>query len=361
MKALIVGGGVVLGLILGFWPGGISQAKPAWWRWLAIASMTALVVFALATPTGGSFDAAAKVGMNRGDTALVPIRGTIVSEPADGQLLLRDALGSEQPVRVADASIEIAELRPGRDVILLMNFDHVAKRFVAHRIESLDPWMSLPLQPELEERARNLYFHVPVAWISQMAWFVAFGFAIAYLRRRRPEDDIRASSAAALGALFCILATVTGAVWARFNWGVFWNWDPRQISIFIVLVIYGAYFALRSAIENPEQRARFSSVYLVLLALPVVYFMFVMPRMEGGLHPGSAGSGNIGPVLSPQEDALNPLKQVFFGLSMFSFTMLFFWMLNVGARTRLLEYRRSLERRPSDAEAGAIAPEVVRL
>ncbi len=367
MKGLIIGGGFLLGLVLGFWPGGVSRAKPLWWRILAVVSMLALVGLALGVPTGGSFDAAAKIGMTRGDTAVVPIRATVVALPNDSTdtYQMKDVLGMTNPVRVEGSDIDRSQLQLGHDVIMAMDFDHAAHAFVAHRLISVDPLMSLPLIPGLEERARNLYFHVPVAWISQLAWFVAFGFAVVYLRKRRPEDDIRAAAAAGLGALFCVLAAVTGSIWARFNWGVFWNWDPRQVSIFIVLVIYGAYFALRSAVDNPEQRARFSAIYLVLLALPVVYFMFIMPRLTGGLHPGSQGDVNIGPVLSPKEDALHPLKQVIFGLSGLSYTMLFFWMLNIGTRSQLFDLRRRRRQHASDVSASgtpaAMGPDVVRL
>ena len=121
---------------------------------------------------------------------------------------------------------------------------------------------------------------------------------------------------------------------------MFWNWDPRQTSIFIVLVIYGAYFALRSALDNDDQRARISSIYLVLLMVPVLFFLFVLPRLVQGLHPGSAGSENAGPIISPQGDALNPVSQWIFALSWFAFTMMFFWMMNISVRSRLFELRR---------------------
>jgi heme exporter protein C len=350
MKALIIGSGFLLAIILGFWPGGLSGAKPAWWRWTVGVSMVVLVLLAFGVPTGGTFADAARVGMGRGDTAIVPVRGVVAdrSELRNGFFTLRDRLGKEERIQVTSNAVNTAELTEGRDVILSMNFDHDGRYFVAHKLVSTDPIITLPLIPGLEERARNIYFHVPTAWLSQVAWFIAFGFGVQYLRRRRPEDDLKATSAAAIGTIFCILAATTGAVWARFNWGVFWNWDPRQVSIFIVLVIYGAYFALRSAIEDEEQRARISSLYLVLLAAPVLYFMFVMPRMMKGLHPGAAGDVNTGPVLSPQEDALDPIKQVLFSVSSFSFLMLFFWMLNISIRTALVEYRARQRRIESE-------------
>jgi heme exporter protein C len=368
MKGLLIGSAIILSVILGFWPGGITKAKPAWWRWLAILSMLGLCLLGLGIPTGGSFDAAAAVSMGRGDSAIVPVRGTVVAVSKDsGFATLRDRVGRSENLAVAGSRLNLDELHPGEDVILDVNYDRAARSFQAHRIARTSPLLTLPLIPGLEERSRNLYFHVPTAWLAQFAWFVAFGYAIVYLRKRRPEDDVKASAAAGLGALFCILATVTGAVWAKFNWGTFWNWDPRQTSIFIVLVIYGAYFALRSALDNEDQRARISSIYLVLLMVPVLFFLFVLPRLVQGLHPGSAGDVNAGPVLSAQEDALDPIKQWVFALSWFSFTLLFFWMLNLAVRTRLAELRQRRreidrwEQERASRHEGAMEGNVVRL
>ena len=78
-----------------------------------------------------------------------------------------------------------------------------------------------------------------------------------YLARRRIGHDDQASAAAELGLVFCIGATVTGSLWAKAMWGSYWNWDPRETSIFYSCCsIYGAYLALRGAIEGEERRAR---------------------------------------------------------------------------------------------------------
>ena len=354
MKGLLIGGATVLSIILGFWPGGTSRPKPTWWRWLTMASLLALFGLALGIPTAGSYKVGAKVADGR-EGAVFPVRGIVEKADAAG-FTLRDRMGDVQTVRFAPG-FDRDDLAIGDDAVVDMRFLGHGAGFEAVRVVATSPLLTLPLIPGLEERARNLYFHVPSAWISQLAWFVALFYAIVYLRTRRLEDDTRALTASALGALFCILATTTGAVWAKFNWGTFWNWDPRQISIFIVLVIYGAYFALRSAIEGEDQRARVSSIYLVLLAVPVLFLMFVLPRMTESLHPGSLQdmrSGNMGPVLSAQEEALDPIKQVLFALGFFSWAMLFFWMLNVGVRAQLVELnqrRRRIELEESAAAA----------
>ncbi|MGH2567879.1 MAG: cytochrome c biogenesis protein CcsA, partial [Bacteroidota bacterium] len=144
-----------------------------------------------------------------------------------------------------------------------------------------------------------------------------------------------------LGFLFCVLATVTGALWARFNWGSFWNWDPRQVSIFILLLIYGAYFALRSAIESEEKRASLSAVYSILAGLTVPFFIFIMPRMMAGLHPGAQGDpSGKGPLF--ESSMIAPNMRVLFYLSLLGFTLLFVWLLSMRIRAARLDYQLSL-------------------
>lgn len=333
MKGLLIGGATLLAIALGIWPRGATGQKPAWWRWLTIASIVTLFVLSLGIPTAGTFLSGADVAQSRQD-ARFPVRGIVESVGGEA-ITMKDRSGRAETAIMRGMSA--GRLRTGDDVILEMSFDE-SHEFTAHRVTATNPILTLPLIPGLEERARNLYFHVPTAWIAQLAWFVALFYGVMYLRSRRLEDDSRAATAAGLGALFCILATTTGAVWAKFNWGTFWHWDPRQTSIFIVLVVYGAYFALRSSLDGDDARARVSSIYLVLLALPVVFFMFILPRMTDSLHPGSLQdmkAGNAGPVLSSSDDALDPIKQILFALGFFSWAMLFFWLLSVGARVQL--------------------------
>ncbi len=151
------------------------------------------------------------------------------------------------------------------------------------------------------------------------------------------------AAAAALGTVYAVLATVTGAVWAKFTWGTFWNWDPRQTSIFLLLLIYAAYFLLRNAIDDPQRRARLSAAYSIVAFATVPFLIFVLPRLLPGLHPGSADDTNAGPLLSPKSDAINPTKQVVYGVSLFAFTLVFFWLMNLHVRATRAA-RRILER-----------------
>ena len=197
-------------------------------------------------------------------------------------------------------------------------------------------WYELPVIPGLEQKARIIFFHVPTAWLSVVAFLTSMVYAIQYLRKRDLRYDIRSSAAAGLGFMFCILATLTGAVWAKFNWGSFWNWDPRETSIFVLLLIYGAYFSLRAAVEVEEKRATLSSVYSIIAAVTVPFFVFIMPRIMTGLHPGAKGDPEgAGPVI---EFKMSPNMRVVFFSSLIAFTMLFIWILSLRVRTARLEY-----------------------
>jgi heme exporter protein C len=200
-------------------------------------------------------------------------------------------------------------------------------------------WLQFPVIPALEEKARNIFFHVPVAWTTVVAFLVALFYGYRYLRSRDINDDIKSVSSAGLGLLFCVLATITGALWAKFNWGSFWNWDPRETSIFVLLLIYGAYFALRSALESEEKRATLSAVYSIVAGITVPFFIFVMPRMMAGLHPGAKGDPEgAGPVV--QFD-MSPNMLLVFLLSLLGFTLLYVWLFNIRVRMAKLEYERN--------------------
>jgi heme exporter protein C len=196
-------------------------------------------------------------------------------------------------------------------------------------------FFQFPVIPGLEEKARNIFFHVPMAWTAVLAFFMALYFGIKYLSTKNLEYDLRSVTSAGLGTLFCILATITGSIWAKFNWGSFWNWDPRETSIFILLLIYGAYFVLRSAVDDEEKRAALSSVYSIIAGVTVPFFIFVMPRIMSGLHPGSLGDEEgKGPVL---EMKMAPNMRIIFFASLIGFTMLYFWMYSLRIRAARIE------------------------
>lgn len=196
-------------------------------------------------------------------------------------------------------------------------------------------WYEFPMIPGLEERARILFFHVPMSWVTVVAFLCSMYYAIQYLRTKNLDHDLKSASSAGLGFMFCVLATVTGSVWAKFNWGSFWNWDPRETSIFVLLLIYGAYFSLRSSISVEEKRATLSAAYAIIAGVTVPFFIFIMPRMIASLHPD--------PIVNTQGKVhMNGTMLTVFLASLLGFTALFAWMFSMKVRAaRLASHERS--------------------
>ncbi len=180
-----------------------------------------------------------------------------------------------------------------------------------------------PLETKiLKEYTRIFYFHVPVAWICVIFFLIGAYYSFQFLRTKNLLFDAYARVSNELGILFAILATITGSIWAKVTWGSFWNWDPRETSIFILLLIYGAYFSLRSAVEQEERKARLAAVYSLLAFVTVPFFIFIVPRIYFSLHPA--------PVINQQGKVHLEFRQrlVFFSSIIFH-TILYFWMFYV--------------------------------
>ncbi len=181
-----------------------------------------------------------------------------------------------------------------------------------------------PADRSLGEAGKVIIFHIPVAWVTVLAFLVSCVYSVLFLRRRQLGDDLRAACSAELGLVFAVLATITGSIFARITWGSFWNWDPRETSIFILLLIYGAYFALRSAVEDEDRRARLSAVYAIVAFVTVPFLVFVVPRVYFSLHPDI-----ITPTGSLQMGART--LQVFLS-SLAGFTGLYVWLFQLAVR-----------------------------
>jgi heme exporter protein C len=183
----------------------------------------------------------------------------------------------------------------------------------------LGAFLWAPLAEGLGEFTRILYFHVPTAWVTVLAFLTGAVFSIMFLKKRELKYDLFAEAASQIGFIYCVLATVTGSIWAKMSWGSFWNWDPRETSIFILLLVYAAYFALRSAIEQPDRKAALASVYSIFAFITVPFFVFIVPRVYASLHPD--------PLVNTQGKIHMESKMLItFLSSLFGFTVLAFWM-----------------------------------
>ncbi len=178
---------------------------------------------------------------------------------------------------------------------------------------------------------RLLYGHVAVAWLA----FLAFGFVVVasvmYLWRRDPRWDSLAVSAAEVGVLFTTLTLVTGAIWGRVIWNVWWTWDPRLTTTLVLWFIYTAYLALRMYIDNVDVRRRVAAIFGILgfVDVPIVWFSVQWWR---SLHPVQSIT---------REGALPPEMLVTLLVTLVAFTMFF---------SVLIRQRYLLERADDEGE-----------
>jgi heme exporter protein C len=204
--------------------------------------------------------------------------------------------------------------------------------FVYMSIVTVAAFLYAPLANKLFEQTRIIYWHIPVAWVTVVAFLVCGWQSFRYLKTKDLADDARAASAATLGVLFCTLATVTGAIFSKGMWGAYWNWDPRQTSIFFLLLIYAAYLTLRSATPEPARRARLSAVYGLFAAAITPLLIFVVPRLFFTLHPD--------PIVNTSGKLeMHPRMFQVFMASLVGFTVLFFWVYALDVKVRLAAMR----------------------
>ncbi|NUQ37364.1 MAG: cytochrome c biogenesis protein CcsA [Caldilineales bacterium] len=172
--------------------------------------------------------------------------------------------------------------------------------------------------PEIRPAQRIIYFHVPAAWVSMLAFLVTFLASLLYLRSSHVRWDIWARSSAEIGIGFTLAAIASGSIWAKPAWNTWWTWDPRLTTYTIVLLLYIAYFMLRSAIDEPGRRARFGAVYGIFAFLSVP-LTFMSIRWWNTIHPV---------ILDPSADfGLGPGMTLAFVFGNIAFSILYFALL----------------------------------
>lgn len=172
----------------------------------------------------------------------------------------------------------------------------------------------------LGEAAKIIFFHIPTAWTSVLAFFTGAFFSAKFLKSGNFDFDKLSFRAIKLGFIFVLLATISGAIFSKMTWGAFWNWDPRQTTIFVLILIYGAYLTLRFSVADEKIRAKVSAVYSLLSVLTVPFLVFIIPRMFFSLHPE--------PVLnSSGKIEMDSIILIVLILSVIDATLIFAWLM----------------------------------
>ena len=185
----------------------------------------------------------------------------------------------------------------------------------------------------LHESIRNVYFHVPIwfAMLFQMGYSVVF--AVKHLYKNDMRSDLISDQAAQTGLFLSIPGLLTGCMWAKFTWGTWWTFeDPKLNGVAIAVLIYLAYFILRSSITDELKRARISAVYNIFAFVMMFVFIMILPRLTDSLHPGNGNNPAFG-----KYDLDNNMRTVFYP-AVIGWVLLSLWILDVKKRLATLNY-----------------------
>lgn len=188
----------------------------------------------------------------------------------------------------------------------------------------------IPHIPILEETARNLILHVPMWFTMMVAFIMAFWYSLRFLNDGDMKWDTRAETATAVGLLFGVCGLLTGSLWARFTWGAWWTFaEPRMNLSALAMLIFVAYFILRSAFSDQEKRARVSAVYNIFGITTIPFLLYIIPRQLPSLHPGAEGNPAFSDMTAPE------LRLVFYP-AIIGFIGLAFWIMDLVNRYKWL-------------------------
>lgn len=191
----------------------------------------------------------------------------------------------------------------------------------------------IPDIPVLKQSARNLFLHVPMWFTMAICFGSGLVYSIRYLNSQKVELDRKAESATQVGLIFGICGLLTGSLWARFTWGTWWTFaEPRMNLSALAMMIYVAYFVLRTAFDNPDKRAKLAAVYNVFAATTIPFLLYIVPRQLPSLHPGAEGNPAFSEITAPE------LRYIFYP-AIIGFIGLSVWMMNILNRYKKVKYQ----------------------
>jgi len=162
-------------------------------------------------------------------------------------------------------------------------------------------FLALPDEAAQGAIYRIMFFHVPAAIVGMIGYFVALVLSVLYLYSKNLRYDELAASVVEVSLVFSLVNIVTGSIWARIIWGIWWTWDARLTSALVCILIFSGYLMLRRAIDEPTQRARLSAALALFgcLDVVIVYKSIDWFRTQ---HPAPVlsfrtGGGNIDPAM----------------------------------------------------------------
>src|SRR3989454_5665632 len=209
-------------------------------------------------------------------------------------------------------------------------------------------FMVVPTEQQMGIVQRIFYFHVSSAWMAFLGFFLVAGASAVYLWNGSRGADRLAGAAAGGGGVFCSLVLVTGPIWARPIWGVWWTWDPRLTMTVILWAIYASYLMLRAFGGDDPALARYAAVLGIVGVLDIPLIV-VSVRLLRGIHPAvlTRTEGGTGLV--------DPWMRTGLLVSALALILLAAWFMDLRVRGARLEEEVAALRRDLEARRGEVA------
>src|SRR5580692_4629742 len=191
-----------------------------------------------------------------------------------------------------------SEAQPGAASRAAISVPSVLAVFLLLTAASYGALIGAPTENTMGIVQRIFYFHVSSAWTGFVAFLMVFIGSVAYLRTRALKWDWLSVASAEVGVAFFTIVLVTGPIWAKPVWGIWWTWDARLTSSFLLWVLFVSYLVLRTLVDEPERRAQVSAVFGIFAALdiPLVYFSIWWFRTQHP-QPVTADGGSLDPSM----------------------------------------------------------------
>ena len=190
-------------------------------------------------------------------------------------------------------------------------------------------FMVVPTEREMGIVQRIFYFHVASAWVAFLGFFLVAGASAVYLWSGSAGADRLAQAGGEIGVLFCTLVLITGPLWARPIWGVWWTWDPRLTMTVILWAIYASYLMLRAFGGDDDAVRRYAAVLGIVGVLDIPIIM-VSVRLLRGIHPAVITRNEGGSGL------VDPWMRAGLGVSALALILLAVWLIALRVRTARL-------------------------
>lgn len=189
-----------------------------------------------------------------------------------------------------------------------------------------------PVEKVMGDVQKIFYIHVGTAWIAFLAFFVVGFFSIMTLIKPKMNRFIYAGISAEVGVLFTTITLITGSIWGRASWNVWWSWEPRLVTTLILWFIYVAYLFIRKMDGSWEKIARLSSVFGIIGAINVPIVFMAIRWWNSKLHPVVFGEGK-----SESGGGMEPEMLATLLFSVFTFSVFYYFLMRKGAEIERMQ------------------------